>query len=369
MTQVSKSLLIDAARLARMAYVSPEKVLALYEAVHSGSVSSQDDIETVEVLKKVTSPPTFFNDVYSDAQGYGIHYRSPEGPICMLVYRGTSNLADCVADGDVQLVPLKTYLTTAPKGVLVHAGFSGQFSTLELQSNEFLQKTYDISDDNDSNDIDRVAPLSDIPAPLADGDNAPVSEQLTEDSNPDEIRQISQDLLKPLAETESNESGENKLGKFLNGPPLLVIGHSLGSAVGAIGAMVFSLKYGDGVSYIGFGTPRVGNGAWATLFNDTIDTSIRVKHGRDPVDACIPPVIYQHIGSKIHVGSPDPFPDICFLNDICDHDMDQYVIHLKQDDTSEKPLKWLPYIIGFLVNTPVAFYDYVRSLAFYSPWQ
>lgn len=92
-----------------------------------------------------------------------------------------------------------------------------------------------------------------------------------------------------------------------------------------------------------------------------------MKHGRDPIESCITPIIYRHIGSKIHVGAADPFPDLCLLFDICDHDLDQYITHLKQDDTSEKPLSWIPYVVGFAVNTPVAVYNYLRTLAFYSP--
>lgn len=344
MTDVSRPLLIDAARLARMAYVAPEKVQSLYKSVQENDIPPDADVETAEVLKRVSEEPTFLNDPYSDAQGYGVRYSGIDGPVTMLVYRGTSNLSDIIADGDVQLVPLKTYLATSPKGVLVHAGFSGQFSGLELQSNDFLSKIY--------SGLGTILPITDTDPEsgpsfdISGGDDVPVSSP---------------------AEDESTTL-ESPLGSFSQGPPLIVLGHSLGSAVSAIGAMVFSLRYGPGVSYIGFGTPRVGNTEWADLFAEQIVSATRVKQGRDPIDSILAPVIYRHVGSKIHVGAADPFPDLCLLTDICDHDMTQYIDQLKKENTSEQPLKWVPYVTGFLINKPVAIYNFVRSFAFYTPF-
>lgn len=423
MTDIARSLIIDAARLARMAYASPDKVDKLYRAAHDGQVSVKDDVETVEVLKRVTSPPTYFADDNSDAQGYGIQYSGSDGPINMLVYRGTSNLADCLADGNVQLVPLVTQLAKAPKGVLVHNGFSGQFRALESESNEFLSKVYDLSGTVDkpllratTGDEDTPAPeqapasaesvpddvtsAAPEPAQAADKDT-PAPEQAPDDNTsiPEPAKAAGKDtapeqapdsILQPVSlpslhdlpnvgklvaekfpavsSTVANQIDEQSRKSFMGGPPILVVGHSLAAAVAAVGALVFALQYGQGVSYIGFGTPRVGNSAWKTLFNKTIENAIRLKHARDPIDSILAPIVYRHIGSKIHVGAADPFPDLCLLSDICDHDMDQYIVHLKQDDTSEKPLKWIPYIVGFVVNTPVSMYNFLRSTAFYSPF-
>lgn len=363
-----RTLLLDAARLARMAYATPDKVNALYAAVKQGNVSAQDDVESAEVLKRVTAQPTYFTDEYTDSQGYGVQYSGEDGPITMLVYRGTSDLADAVADGEIQLVRLKTYLATAPPGVLVHAGFSGQFSTLELQSSDFLSKIYHgiKTSSADFEDGSESQPES-SPAESTAGFN------LFEDTTVPESAPISssffETVLTPLVSSNTGASDAAVNGTpFLNGPPLLVIGHSLGSAVAAIGAFVFSLRFGEGVSYIGFGCPRVGNLAWTKAFNARIESSTRVKNGRDPIDSIIPPVVYQHLESKIHIGRADPFPDIAYLPDICDHDMADYISNLKHDDTSEKPLQWLPYVISFVVNTPVAAYNFIRSLSFYTPF-
>lgn len=153
--------------------------------------------------------------------------------------------------------------------------------------------------------------------------------------------------------------------------PLLICGHSLGSAGAAVAALAYALKYpGRRVSYIGFGTPRVGNAAWAKLFNSVVQQPTRVKNGADPVESCLPPVGYVHVGTPatyIHVGAPDPFPDVCLLLDITDHDMANYIKHLKQDDTSETPLAWVPYIVSFL-NLPVKVYYGIRNAALYKPF-
>ena len=292
--------MIDAARLSRMAYMEENQVMALFAAAHGhAEVGADTDTEVLQVLKRVTSPPTFLNDIRSDAQGYGLQYSSDStGPITMLVFRGTSALADAFADASVRMVPLKG----AASDVLVHRGFQHQFSALKAQSVRYLSTIYE---------------------------------------------------LQPL---EQHKQG------FVCGAPVLVAGHSLGSAVAAICAMVLSLDYGPGVSYIGFGTPRVGNKPWADLYKETVQSAVRVKNGRDPVDSCIPPVVYRHIGAKVHVGVRDPYPDICLLTDLEDHDMAKYISKLQKDDSAEHPFDVLPYLFGFLSNAPVATLNLLKSL-------
>lgn len=71
-------------------------------------------------------------------------------------------------------------------------------------------------------------------------------------------------------------------GHLAGGGTLLCIGHSLGSAVAALAALYYGQLYPGKVSYVGFGTPRVGNGEFVKLFNSVIKSPVRVANGRDP---------------------------------------------------------------------------------------
>ena len=150
---------------------------------------------------------------------------------------------------------------------------------------------------------------------------------------------------------------------FMGGPPLVFCGHSMGAALSSIGALVYSLRFDSkGVSWSGFGCPRAGNKVWASLFNSRIVNGTRCKQGRDPVDSIIPPIIYRHVGNTyVHIGRSDPFEDISLMIDIADHDIVRYVANLQKDDKSEMTLDWLPYLLGIFVNTPVKFFNVIRS--------
>ena len=71
----------------------------------------------------------------------------------------------------------------------------------------------------------------------------------------------------------------------------------------------------------------------------------------------------------MHIGRADPFPDIAFLFDICDHDMAGYIADLKVDMTAEAPLSWIQFVCSFAINTPVKLYTLVRTAAFYHPFE
>ncbi|KAL3130739.1 hypothetical protein ABBQ38_000085 [Trebouxia sp. C0009 RCD-2024] len=91
------------------------------------------------------------------------------------------------------------------------------------------------------------------------------------------IGQLVVEQLPPVnndKESVVQNQNQNSETSFMGGPPLLVVGHSLGSGVAAIGALVFALKYGQGVSDIGFGTPRVGNTAWVNVFNSSVERGL-----------------------------------------------------------------------------------------------
>lgn len=120
-----------------------------------------------------------------------------------------------------------------------------------------------------------------------------------------------------------------------DGGNLLCVGHSLASAIAAIAALNYSNTHPSQVFYAGFGTPRVGNQAFKNRFDTTVKLKWRVKNGRDPVNSCLPPLGYVHVGNELHLGPSDPYPDIPVLFDLADHDIASYVKALQLGDKNE----------------------------------
>lgn len=112
-----------------------------------------------------------------------------------------------------------------------------------------------------------------------------------------------------------------------NGGDLLCTGHSLGAAVSAIMALSYALLFPKHVSFVGLGTPRPGNVAFANLMNEYLSSTICVKNKRDPVCALLPSLWYARVGQEIRIGH-DHFPLIPDPLCVCDHNISDYIKHL-----------------------------------------
>lgn len=116
-----------------------------------------------------------------------------------------------------------------------------------------------------------------------------------------------------------------------DGGHLLCIGHSLGSADSTIAALNYASSYPGQVYFVGYGCPRVGNKAFADAFNKCVKLRLRVKNCCDPIAAILPPVCgYTHVGSELHLGSPDPLPQIPNMFSLGDHGIFNYQKNLAE---------------------------------------
>ena len=105
------------------------------------------------------------------------------------------------------------------------------------------------------------------------------------------------------------------------------------------------------VSHIGFGCPRVGDADWRKVFESLVTRSLRVKNGRDPVCGVPEGGGYVHAGEEVHIGRPDPHPELPLMTNIADHDMTAgYKANLDRDDPTDKPESFATYILMFLAN-------------------
>ncbi|KAL0017792.1 hypothetical protein WJX77_006574 [Trebouxia sp. C0004] len=139
-------------------------------------------------------------------------------------------------------------------------------------------------------------------------------------------------------------------GHLAGGGMLMCTGHSLGSSVAALAALYYGAQYPKQVSYIGFGTPRVGNAAFAKKFDAVVLDRTRVANGRDPVNKIPPPLGYTHVGSEEHIGRSDPYPSIPALTDLPDHDISHYILELQSfsgsSNISESHSNWFAQAIS-----------------------
>ena len=103
------------------------------------------------------------------------------------------------------------------------------------------------------------------------------------------------------------------------------VGHSLGGALATLCALTakLSLKSKVVVDCVTFGSPRVGNGAFATLFNELVDMSKRFVNGSDAVTRN-PRFYYSHVKGEQTIGDKG-----AWFSNIQDHYLDSYSKSLK----------------------------------------
>lgn len=84
-----------------------------------------------------------------------------------------------------------------------------------------------------------------------------------------------------------------------------IVGHSLGGAIAELDTLYLRLNLPSSIAVKGitYGTPRVGNPAWANWFNSQVNGNFnRINHNLDPV-----PIVpgrgmgYSHVGGEIHI--------------------------------------------------------------------
>jgi len=136
--------------------------------------------------------------------------------------------------------------------------------------------------------------------------------------------------------------------RFLTKQKLLCIGHSKGGADSTIASSIYGQK-GKTVTNVTFGSPRVGDAAFATAYNTNVRTSFRYVNGKDPVAACIPPVIYRHVRPVQHIGQPNPAPDVVDPTRIMDHDLKQYLANLQHPYVKQR-VSWFEFSKGMLLQ-------------------
>ncbi|KAH9854697.1 alpha/beta-hydrolase [Lenzites betulinus] len=99
----------------------------------------------------------------------------------------------------------------------------------------------------------------------------------------------------------------NKLISDKGANQVMVIGHSLGGALAELDSLFFSLQLPSTVHVKGvtYGTPRVGNKAFASLIDDKVPDFVRINNEKDLI-----PIVpgrflgFEHPHGEIHITAP-----------------------------------------------------------------
>jgi predicted lipase len=126
------------------------------------------------------------------------------------------------------------------------------------------------------------------------------------------------------------EDHVQRFAEFAEDAPRAVvfIGHSLGGALATIGAALTKQAFGHlFVECTTFGSPRVGNKAFANFFNSCVDRHIRFVNGNDIITR-VPRINYTHVGNERKLQDSSKAVSGCihrYIGSISDHAMDSYV--------------------------------------------
>lgn len=159
-----------------------------------------------------------------DAECFTVHRNNK----LYIAFRGTESIRDCLSDANIIRVPMDLPELTDDQRPEVHWGFLRQFRSLQ--------------------------------------------------------KHIDADIADYLQADEYNKSEGLKEKENSNKKELIVTGHSLGAAQATLASLQFKMSYPETkVSCYTFGSPRVGDETFVSLFENHVDHYERVVNEEDPV--------------------------------------------------------------------------------------
>ncbi|KAI8463898.1 MAG: Alpha/Beta hydrolase protein [Monoraphidium minutum] len=100
----------------------------------------------------------------------------------------------------------------------------------------------------------------------------------------------------------------DRLERLHPGGPVYVLGHSMGAALAHLCALDLRANYGaQDLRVFTFGSPRVGNAAFADFFRGAVGESWRFTHGRDIVPSVPPGIMgFRHVAREVWLVDVEP---------------------------------------------------------------
>lgn len=142
---------------------------------------------------------------------------------------------------------------------------------------------------------------------------------------------------------------------------VICIGHSLG-AIATIAALIYTAT--NKTRLYTFGSPRIGNTAFASFVESRVKEIHRVVASDDPIYKVPMSFDYTHAGAEQHIGKTDTHPAVPLFTDIQDHDLAKSYIPLLTNPQHIAPC-WHEYIIYFAVNKLMQLKKYISFKLFF----
>lgn len=328
---LSRQFITDMCRLSTMAYRENSFISDLFSCLDY----SRPDINEVCVLDQCHSCPSLIQGdlseetdiIQNDAQAYACRYQDS----LAIVFRGTESFRDVLTDLNVIRVRMDLPGHTGDSRPKVHWGFLRQFRTVEEQVKEHIESYIQECDKHAYEKLQEEKEQQEVPSVKADPNDDGVGVgKLDNDTSENNLEietiklenndKTENDKNETENETENVESStseqsvateeceklvnkktENKkiTKKFSDGTPIKHVvfsGHSLGGALATLAAVQFAKQYPDiVVSCVTFGSPRVGNGSFAQMFNKCCKGSFRFVNEDDPVPMGPTPIRFTHV--------------------------------------------------------------------------
>ena len=309
---LSRNFLTDMCRLSTMAYRENGLISDLFDNFHNSRPSTNE----FSVLENCRTCPSLIQGdltaekdiLQNDCQAYACRYQDS----LAIVFRGTESFRDVLTDLNMIRVSMDLPNVADNDRPKVHWGFLRQFRTVEQDVKQHIDSyVNDCEGRGQGNGENRrvsVDPnddgsgVGDISMTLDD------IEEITEETTNEESRSEAvedkleqEDVVEEEHEEESVVSEEQPL--FYKTAPkkspvkhIIFSGHSLGGALATLAAVQFSKQYPDIIiSCVTFGSPRVGNGKFAAMFNKCCTGSYRFVNEDDPVPMGPTPLRFTHV--------------------------------------------------------------------------
>ena len=285
---LSRQFITDMCRLSSMAYRENSFISDLFDCLDY----SRPDINEVCVLDQCNSCPSLIQGdlseetdiIQNDAQAYACCYKDS----LAIVFRGTESFRDVLTDLNVIRVRMDLPGHIGDSRPKVHWGFLRQFRSVEEQVKEHIKSYIEDCDKRARDKFQEEKEQQEVPSVKADPNDDGVG-----------VGKLDNDESENNLEIETIKLEKKNINKLPEGPPIkhvIFSGHSLGGALATLAAVQFAKQYPDiVVSCVTFGSPRVGNGTFAQMFNKCCAGSFRFVNEDDPVPMGPTPIRFTHV--------------------------------------------------------------------------
>ena len=306
---LSRQILVDMCRLSTLAYRENGFISDIFDNFKQSRPFTNEFC----VLDNCNTCPSLIHGdlsninsiIQNDCQAYACRYQDS----LAIVFRGTESFRDVLTDLNMIRVNMDLPNVADTDRPKVHWGFLRQFRTVESQVRKHIDtfmKDCDQKCDQQNKKYDDKNHDKGVGVGLTNKNLVTIYENKQKD---DDLKDndLKDNNLKDYHLEKCDESRDcqdcdehcdEKQSLIKKSPIKHVIfsGHSLGGALATIAAVQFAKQYPDiVVSCVTFGSPRVGNTTFVSMFDQCCTGSYRFVNEDDPVPMGPTPIRFRHV--------------------------------------------------------------------------